>query len=244
MAAKICEISSLRDKRFVFKDRDDAAKVLSEMLKPHYKKAEETFVLAIPSGGVPIGLEVAKGLSLPLDLIIVRKIPIPGNPEAGFGAVTLDGDVFLNNELVAFLRLSPKEIEDQITKVKTDLKERNRVFRQGIPFPDVINKTVLMADDGLASGYTMLACVETVRRKGASKIVVAIPTAPESSVSRISPIVEEIFCPNIRTGRYFAVAEAYANWYDLTRDEVLTRLQEAGFPETMERNHAQSRFKH
>jgi predicted phosphoribosyltransferase len=89
-----------------------------------------------------------------------------------------------------------------------------------------------MADDGLASGYTMLACVETVRQKGASKIVVAIPTAPESSVSRISPIVEEIFCPNIRTGRYFAVADAYANWYDLTRDEVLTRLQEAGFPKT------------
>ena len=238
MAAKICEVSSLRDKRFVFKDRDDAAKVLSEMLSPYYEKAKETLVLAIPSGGVPIGLEVAKGLSLPLDLIIVRKIPIPGNPEAGFGAVTLDGDVFLNDELVAFLQLSPKEIEDQITKVKTDLQERNHIFRQGIPFPDVVNKTVLMADDGLASGYTMLACVETVRRKGASKIVVAVPTAPESSVSRISPIVEEIFCPNIRTGRYFAVAEAYADWYDLTRDEVLTRLQEAGFPKAMERNHA------
>ncbi|RPI52275.1 MAG: phosphoribosyltransferase [Deltaproteobacteria bacterium] len=232
MASKIFEVSGFRDKRFVFKDRDDAGKVLAEMLSPYYEKAKETLVLAIPSGGVPIGLGVAKGLSLPLDLIIVRKIPVPGNPEAGFGALTLDGDVFLNEELVAFLRLSPKEIEDQITKVKTDLQERNFIFRQGTPFPDVINKTVLMADDGLASGYTMLACVETVRRKGASKIVVAVPTAPERSVFRISPIVEEVFCPNIRTGRYFAVADAYANWYDLTRNEVLTRLQEAGFPKT------------
>ncbi|MBW2350648.1 MAG: phosphoribosyltransferase [Deltaproteobacteria bacterium] len=236
MAAKIREVSGLRDKKFVFKDRDDAAKVLSEMLGPYYEKAKETMVLAIPSGGVPIGLEVAKGLSLPLDLIIVRKIPIPGNPEAGFGALTLDGDVFLNDELVAFLQLSPKEVEDQITKVKAVLKERNHIFRQGTPFPDVINQTVLMADDGLASGYTMLACVETVRRKGARKIVVAVPTAPKSSISRISPIVEEIFCPNIRTERYFAVADAYADWYDLTRDEVLNRLQEAGFPETMELN--------
>ena len=207
-------------------------KMLSEMLGPYYEKAKETLVLAIPSGGVPIGLGVAKGLSLPLDLIIVRKIPIPGNPEAGFGALTLDGDVFLNDELVAFLQLSPKEVEDQITKVKAVLKERNHIFRRGTPFPDVINKTVLMADDGLASGYTMLACVETVRRKGARKIVIAIPTAPKALFPWISPVAEEIFCPNIRTERYFAVADAYVDWYDLTRDEVLNRLQEAGFPKT------------
>jgi len=232
MAAKIYEVSGLRDKRFVFKGRDDAAKVLSEMLNPYYEKAKDTFVLAIPSGGVPIGLGVAKGLSLPVDLVIVRKIPIPGNPEAGFGAVTLDGDVLLNNELVALLRLSQKEIEDKITNVKSDLQERNRFFRLGRPFPNIINKTILMADDGIASGYTMLACIESIRRKGASKIVVAVPTAPEHSISRISPIVEEIFCPNIRTGQYFAVAEAYSEWYDLDRHEVLARLQEAGFPKT------------
>ncbi|MFO8240162.1 MAG: phosphoribosyltransferase family protein [Dissulfuribacterales bacterium] len=232
MAAKIYEVSGLRDKRFVFKGRDDAAKVLSEMLNPYYEKAKDTLVLAIPSGGVPIGLGVAKGLSLPVDLVIVRKIPIPGNPEAGFGAVTLDGDVLLNNELVALLRLSQKEIEDKITNVKSDLQERNRFFRLGRPFPNVINKTILMADDGIASGYTMLACIESIRRKGASKIVVAVPTAPEHSISRISPIVEEIFCPNIRTGQYFAVAEAYSEWYDLDRHEVLARLQKAGFPKT------------
>jgi len=232
MAAKIYEVSGLRDKRFVFKGRDDAAKVLSEMLNPYYEKAKDTLVLAIPSGGVPIGLGVAKGLSLPVDLVIVRKIPIPGNPEAGFGAVTLDGDVLLNNELVALLRLSQKEIEDKITNVKSDLQERNRFFRLGRPFPNIINKTILMADDGIASGYTMLACIESIRRKGASKIVVAVPTAPEHSISRISPIVEEIFCPNIRTGQYFAVAEAYSEWYDLDRHEVLARLQEAGFPKT------------
>ena len=136
MASKIFEVSGFRDKRFIFKDRDYAGKVLSEMLSPYYEKARDTLVLAIPSGGVPIGLEVAKGLSLPLDLIIARKIPVPGNPEAGFGALTLDGDVFLNDDLVAFLRLSPNEIEDQINKVKKDLQERNFIFRQGTLFPD------------------------------------------------------------------------------------------------------------
>jgi predicted phosphoribosyltransferase len=229
MVAKIYELSSLRNKSFIFKDRDDAGKILSEMLSPYYKKAKETVVLAIPSGGVPIGLEVSKGLSLPLDLIIVRKIPVPGNPEAGFGALTLDGDVYLNKELIDYLQLSKLEIENQIAGVKTDLQERNFIFRQGKPFPDIINKTVLITDDGLASGYTMLACVETARQKGANKIVVAVPTASQNSISRISPLVEEIFCPNIRGGHYFAVAEAYTNWYDLDRDDVLARLKNAGF---------------
>jgi len=229
MAAKIYEVPELRNKTSIFHDRDDAGKVLSAILSPYYKKAANTIVLAIPSGGVPIGLEVAKGLSLPLDLMIARKIPIPGNPEAGLGAVALEGDVFFNNELISYLQLSSGDIGALVDKVKMDLEERNRLFRQGRPLPDVTHKTVLIADDGLASGYTMLACVESLRRQGVRKMAVVVPTASEQAISLISQVVEEIFCANIRTGQYFAVAEAYANWYDLSRNEVLIRLQRAGF---------------
>lgn len=228
MTAKVYELSGLRDQSLVFRDRDDAGNVLLKMLRPHYEKAEDTLVITIPSGGVPLGLAVAQGLGLGLDLIIVRKIPIPGNTEAGFGAVTLEGEVFFNDELLKYLQLSKAQIEKQIATVKTDLSERNHIFRKDKPFPDLTDKTVILTDDGLASGYTMLACVETIRQKGAHKIVVAIPTAPRQSVSRISSVVEEIFCPNIRTGQSFAVAAAYENWYDLDRNEVLARLGEAG----------------
>lgn len=229
MAAKIYEAPEFHNKTSVFRDRDDAGRILSEILSPYYKKATNTIVLAIPSGGVPIGLEVARGLSLPLDLMITRKIPIPGNPEAGLGAIALEGDVLFNNELISYLQLSPGDIETLVDRVKKDLEERNRLFRQGQPLPDVSHKTVLMADDGLASGYTMLASIEMLRRQGVGKIAVVVPTASEQAIFRISQVVEEIFCANIRTGRYFAVAEAYVNWYDLSQDEVLQRLQKAGF---------------
>jgi len=228
MTAKVYELSRLHDKSRVFRDRDDAGGELLKMLRPYYEKAENTLVIAIPSGGVPVGLAVAQGLDLGLDLIIVRKIPIPGNTEAGFGAVTLEGEVFFNDELLKHLQLSKTQIKNQIATVKTDLSERNHIFRKDNPFPDLTDKTIIITDDGLASGYTMLACVETIRQKGAHKIAVAVPTAPRQSVSRISSVVEEIFCPNIRTGPSFAVAAAYENWYDLDRNEVLTRLREAG----------------
>ena len=228
MTAKVYELSRLHDKSRVFRDRDDAGGELLKMLRPYYEKAENTLVIAIPSGGVPVGLAVAQGLDLGLDLIIVRKIPIPGNTEAGFGAVTLEGEVFFNDELLKHLQLSKTQIKNQIATVKTDLSERNHIFRKDNPFPDLTDKTIIITDDGLASGYTMLACVETIRQKGAHKIAVAVPSAPRQSISRISSGVEEIFCPNIRTGPSFAVAAAYENWYDLDRNEVLTRLREAG----------------
>jgi len=228
MTAKIYQIRDLKNRRFVFEDRDQAGQILAEMLRPFYENQEHTIVLGIPSGGVPVAIQISSRLKLPVDLLIIRKIPIPGNPEAGMGAITLSGEMFLNEELIHHLGITPAQIEGQIQRVKDELLKRNHLFRKGRPEPDLKGKNVIIADDGLASGFTTLAAVKTCKRAGATKIVVAAPTGSDTAIARLLEEVDEIFCPNIRSGQYFAVAEAYRNWYDLDREEVIQRLTEAG----------------
>lgn len=173
-----------------------------------------------------MGLEVKSRLNSPFDLIIVRKIPVPHNPEAGYGAVTLEGGVFLNEELVSRLKLSPWQIENHISHLREELEERDALFRKRRPFPDLSQKTALLVDDGLASGYTMMASVHSAKSRGAKKIVVAVPTAPPETIEKIEPMGDEIYCPNVRGKIFFAVADAYEHWYDLSRAEVLDLLNE------------------
>ena len=224
--ARIYENKELRNVYHAFEDRFEAGKMLAQMLESEQREAQDMITLAIPAGGVPVGLEISRALKIPFDLIIVRKIPIPDNPEAGFGAITLEGSVFLNQELLSHLRLNHAQIEGQIGRVRKELEKRNILLREGRPFPDLSGKTVILVDDGLASGYTMMASVHTVRDKGARKIVIAIPTAPLQSIEKIAPIVEELYCPNIRETPYFAVADAYKNWYDLSLEEALELIKE------------------
>jgi predicted phosphoribosyltransferase len=222
--AKIVENTSLKGKRWVFKDRADAGRQLVPLLQREVDG--EAVVLAIPSGGVPVGLEIAHAMSIPFDMIIVRKVPIPGNPEAGFGAVTLEGDVFLNEALIETLGLTPSQIDASIARVREKVEMRNRLFRRNKPPTPIRGRTAILVDDGLASGYTMMASIDSVRRADARKILVAVPTAPMHSIQKIAPLVDTIICLNIREGPYFAVAEAYDNWYDLSEDEVLERLSQ------------------
>lgn len=160
--------------------------------------------------------------------MIVRKVQIPGNTEAGFGAVGPDGEVIFNRDLLKRLRLTEEEIDEAVQKTKKIAEARNRTFREGRIFPEVIDKTAILVDDGLASGFTMAEAVSFLKRKKAKKIIVAVPTAPEETVKRILPMVDEIFVLNIRTSFSFAVAEAYQNWYDLGDEEVLALLKETG----------------
>jgi putative phosphoribosyl transferase len=227
MKADLYEIKELRNREYVFSDRAEAGDVLGGMLESKYRGAEDLMILSIPSGGVPVGLRLHHKLGCPMDLIIVRKIQIPGNPEAGFGAMTLDGNVFLNESLLAELRLNSAQIEEQSQKVKADLERRNDLFRKGAVLPDLKGKRVILVDDGLASGYTMTASIYQIRKMGAARVVVAIPTAPLSSIQRIESGVQEIYCPNIREGPFFAVARAYEQWYDLSEKEVLRLLRES-----------------
>lgn len=228
MTTKIYQIADLKNRRYVFRDRDEAGVVLADMLRPFYEKRPGTLVLGIPSGGVPVAVQISSHLELRMDLLIVRKIPVPGNPEAGMGALTLSGEMFLNEQLIYHLHITPEQIEGQIQRVREELEKRNTLFRKDRPEPSLKEKTVIIADDGLASGFTMLAAVKTVKKAGAKRVVIAVPTGSDTAIARLSDGGDEIFCANIRSGQYFAVAETFQNWYDLNREEVLERLQGAG----------------
>jgi putative phosphoribosyl transferase len=224
MTATVHEIKTLRDRYHVFRDRPHAGEVLGQMLTSEYEKGEGLIILAIPSGGVPVGLKVRERLGCPMDVMIVRKLQIPGNTEAGFGAMTLDGSLFLNERLLSDLELTPSQIEKESQRVRSELSERNALFRKGKPPQDVTGKTVILVDDGLASGYTMMASIYEAEKNRAKRTVVAVPTAPMTTIQRIVPGVDDIYCPNIREGPQFSVAGAYEKWYDLSRQEVVDLL--------------------
>jgi len=185
-------------------------------------KDTNSIVLGIPSGGVPVASEIADALHLTIDFIIVRKIQIPYNPEAGFGAVGPDGEVILNERLLGQMGLTDTEKNAQIKKTKEIIKRRNQLFRGERPPPLLKDKNVIVVDDGLASGYTMLAAVRYVKRKMPHEVIIAVPTGAERTVNFILPEADKLLCLNVRSGFHFAVAEAYRNWYDLTDEEVIS----------------------
>jgi putative phosphoribosyl transferase len=218
----LVEDKALRDKVKVFRDREEAGRKLGEKLKPYLRG--DGLILAIPSGGVPVAEEIALMISLPLDLMIVRKLQIPFEPEAGFGALGPEGEVIFNDNLLKRLRLSAQAVEETIGRTLDVIRERNRLFRAGREFPHIAGRTIILVDDGLASGYTMLAAVRSLKEKSAAKIVVAVPTGSASSVQMLLSEVDELVCLNVRTGYSFAVAHAYRFWHDVTDDEVLSSL--------------------
>jgi putative phosphoribosyl transferase len=213
------EDSSLRGKQHVFEDRTQAGRLLARALL--HLKSSDCMVLAIPSGGIPVASEIAHALDLPMDLMIVRKIQIPFNPEAGFGAMSPDGEIILNEQLLRQLKLTEDEISTQIKKTFETIQQRNRLFREGKPYPQPERDAIIIVDDGLASGFTMLAAVTFMRKRGAQKITVAVPTGSKNTIEFVLPEVDELVCLNVRSGFPFAVADAYRNWYDLADKEVM-----------------------
>lgn len=219
---KLIEDPGLRDRVQVIKDRATAGRLLAARLQGYQGQAVRVF--AIPAGGVPVAAEIARALQVPLDLVIVRKIQLPWTTEAGFGALNPAGEAIFNEEFLQRLQMTPAEIEAQVQKTLANLKQREERLRQNRPYPDLAGAVIILADDGLASGYTMRAAVNFLKSKGAGKIIVAVPTAAARTVETLLPLVDELFCLNVRGGWSFAVADAYENWYDLTEEEVLEIL--------------------
>lgn len=215
-----------RNKLRLFNDRVHAGELLSEKLE-EYRERSDAVLFAIPSGGVPVTFKVSKKLKLPWDLAVTRKIHIPWNREAGFGAVSWDGVILFNEPLVASLGLSDEAVYRCVAEEKEVILKRLKMFRGDKPFPVLYDKSAILIDDGLASGFSMLVTVKSIKQRKAREIVVAVPTAPVSAVERIQPYVDKIICLNIRSGPFFAVADAYKVWYDLTDEEVITILKQA-----------------
>jgi putative phosphoribosyl transferase len=220
---ELIEDISLRDKKYVFRDRRDAGRLLSLQLSKY--EGPDSIILAIPSGGVPVAAEIREALDLPMDLIIVRKVQIPGNTEAGFGAMGADGEVILNEGFLQRIGLTEEETDAQIGKTRDVIRKRERLFREGRLFPSIKGINVIIVDDGLASGYTMLAAVSIVKSRDPRRIIVAVPTASRNATDFILPEVGDLVCPNIRSRYPFAVADAYVNWYDVPDEEVLQILK-------------------
>lgn len=226
--AEIIDEPIFRNRIHVFKDRLHAGELLAEKLE-EYAGKKSVYVLAIPAGGVQVAFIISKRLKLPLDLVVTRKIHIPWNKEAGFGAISWDGIMFLNEPLVASLGLKREDIDRCVAEEKDVIKRRLKTFRVDKPFPDLKDKTAIIVDDGLASGFSMLTTVKAIERRKAKDIVIAIPTAPVSAIELVSPHVDKLLCLNIRSGPFFAVAEAYKVWYDLRDEDVIDVLKLAGF---------------
>ncbi|MFQ5808496.1 MAG: phosphoribosyltransferase [Armatimonadota bacterium] len=216
--ATVHDLPHLRNRVHVFADRAEAGMVLAGMLGEY--RDTDAIVLAIPAGGVPVGAALAQELSLPLDVAVVSKITLPWNTEAGYGAVAFDGTVRLNDALVARTRLTEEEIERGTAETTEKVARRIEALRGDRPLPALAQRPVLLVDDGLASGFTMRVAVEALRKADAGRIVVAVPTGHDHSVQALKQEVDAIYCPNIRGGWRYAVAEAYELWYDVPLDEV------------------------
>lgn len=214
----------LTSAKIIFENRRDAGRQLAEQLSEYSGKP--VIVLAIPNGGVPVGLEVATSLKSDFDLIVCRKIPIPFNPEAGFGAIADDGTLILNEELVRRFGLTEKQINYEANKVRAEIKKRSMLYRGDRPLVAVTGKTVLIVDDGLASGFTMLAAIESVRRRGAREVVAAVPVASEAAVEQVGRAADKIVICAIGSMPRFAVADFYRNWHDLTEQSIVRMLDQ------------------
>jgi putative phosphoribosyl transferase len=224
LGKNVVDIPELRDRIIVFHDRPHAGKVLARILAD----CEETnaLVLGIPAGGLPVAAVIAGELKLRLDVLAVSKITLPWNTEAGYGAVAFDGTIRLNQRLVSSLRLSEDVIRQGIDDTARKVTMRHNDFRGKQPFPDVSVVPVILVDDGLASGFTMLVAIDALRTAGAGHITVAVPTGHSESVRTLADQVERLCCANIRSGLSFAVADAYEHWSDVSDEEAMRILHQ------------------
>ena len=223
---KLTERHDLRDCTGVFADRDEAGRTLADMLRQD--DLCDGVVLAVPAGGIPVGAALADVCGLPLEAVVVSKITLPWNPEAGYGAVAFDGSVVLNDDLVRRLGLGEAEVDRGIESTRRKVARRRQRLRGNRAMPDLAGAAVILVDDGLASGFTMRCALEALGGRAVSRRIVAVPTAHEESLDRIADRADALYCPNVRSGMPFAVADAYCRWYDVPEDEAARLLAGRG----------------
>jgi putative phosphoribosyl transferase len=202
----------------LFEDRADAGRRLAEALKT-YAGRSDLIVLALPRGGVPVAYEVARALNAPLDLLIVRKLGTPGNPELAMGAIASGGASVLNREVVSMYRISDETIEQAAAKERRELERRERLYRGDRPYPELENRCIIVVDDGIATGATMRAGLAALRQKNPACIVVAVPLAPLDTLERLRTEVDEVVCLTTPEP-FFAVGQGYRDFSQTSDDEV------------------------
>ena len=214
-----------------FRNRREAGRLLAAKLAA-YAKRPETLVLALPRGGVPVAYEVAQALEAPLDVFLVRKLGVPGHEEFAMGAIATGGVRVINQDVVRGLRIPPAMIDAVAAREQRELERRERLYRGDRPAPDVRGRTVILVDDGLATGATMYAAVKALKQQGAGRVVVAVPIAPPETCDQLREVVDDIVCA-ITPEPFHAVGLWYEDFSQTTDDEVrdlLARAARVGHP--------------
>jgi erythromycin esterase-like protein/predicted phosphoribosyltransferase len=208
-----------------FRDRRDAGRALARLLK-RYRGRDDVVVLALPRGGVPVAYEVATALQVPLDVFVVRKLGVPGHEEFAMGAIASGGGVVINDDVVRGLGIAPAAIQQIADDEARELARREQAYREARPMEDVTGRTVILVDDGLATGSSMRAAILALRRLGPARIVVAVPAAPESTCQELAAEADEVVCATTPSP-FFAVGQSYWDFSQTTDDEVRELLRAA-----------------
>jgi putative phosphoribosyl transferase len=208
----------------MFTDRMDAGLQLAAELE-HYKNRKGLIVLALPRGGTVIGLEIARAVGAPLDVLIVRKIGFPFQEELAVGAVSETGVVVLNQRIIVDGGVTKKHIEDEISVQKEEIERRIALYRSGRRLIELDGKTVILADDGAATGATMKAAISTLREEKIKRLVAAVPVSPRETAEELGAMVDEFVCL-LRPQDFMAVGNYYRNFAQVTDEEVSKLLKE------------------
>lgn len=205
-----------------YQNRTEAGALLSPYLEAY--KDRDTLILALPRGGVPVAFEIAKNLNLPMDILIVRKLGVPFHSELAMGAIASGKGLYLNQELIANLHISDQEIQTIIARERQELERREKVYRGQKPFPNLHGKTIILVDDGMATGATMRAAIQTLQGAPIQAIVIAVPVAAADTCKAMESLADTVICP-LQPENFEAVGLWYQDFKQTTDAEVITLLQ-------------------
>lgn len=208
-----------------FHDRIDAGRQLAKALA-HYRNQPNVILLALPRGGVPVAYEISQELNLPLDLILVRKLGLPGHEELAMGAIANGNIQVLNDDVVQGLQIPESVIAKVARAEHAELERRNKAYRQGNPPPKIAGKTVILVDDGCATGSNMQAAIQAAYKQHAGHVVVAVPVASDSAYAALQELADDVVCLDIPEP-FYGVGAFYRNFSQTSDSEVKTLLKKA-----------------
>jgi putative phosphoribosyl transferase len=212
----------------MFLNRSEAGQRLAKALI-HYKDATDSIVLALPRGGVIIGYEISRELHVPLDVLVTRKLGTPGNPELAMGALSETGARHLNPDVLAEFSVSAQELEEEVQRQQQEIERRVSQYRAGRPLPPLAGKTVLLVDDGIATGATFYASLSALRGEHVQRLVAAVPVAPPRAKQLLSSMVDEVLILET-PALFFGIGQFYAEFPQVEDDEVNRCLDNARRP--------------